>query len=272
MKKRFGSHQAVVCFAAIVACGGIANAQNAVYIGTDEFTTAPGTNVVFPFPPGSTTTVQLKGKPLKGYKTVDTTVQRTQIAHFSTVVGIHTANPDLATATISIMLTALSLTGNVTIGSASCVVDITLDPSNLANDTGTMTLTVTPGLVPVGGTFTSILNVYYEATFTGTGCPAPVFGSYTMVQGGGQGAEQGQWSSVAPAGAYLTVSAAATCIPDSPPSNGHCLNTAAQKANNHTGLAPGETDFYLTGPGIENGPTASHIVCAALTTPNTTCK
>jgi hypothetical protein len=263
MKKRFGTHQAVVCFVAIAAWSGIANAQNAVYIGTDEFTTGAGTNVTFPFPTGAVT-VQLKGKPLKGSKTVDTRVERTQIARFKRT------GTDLSSATISIMLTALSLTGNVTVGTTNCTVDITLDPNNLANDTGSMTLSVTPNSNPVSGTFSSMLNVFYEATFSPAACPVPmnpIFGSYTMVQ------QQGTWSSVPPSGAYLTVARPANCVPTNPPTIGHCLGTPAQNANNHTGLPAGTTDFYLTGPGIENGPTASHIVCAALKQPGgTTCR
>jgi len=204
-----GWYQALICFVAIAVWSGIANAQNAVYIGSDEFTTGTGTFVTFPFPTGLVT-VQLKGKPLKGTKTDDTRVERTQIARFKTT------GTDAGTATISILLTALSLTGNVTVGTTPSTADIALDPNNLANDTGSMTLTVTPNSNPVSGTFMSTLNVYYEATFLPAACSVtgPIFGSYTMVQQGGT------WSSVPPAGAYLTVAAAANCVPTNPPTAG----------------------------------------------------
>lgn len=136
------------------------------------------------------------------------------------------------------MLTALSLTGDVTVGTTACVVDITLDPSNLTNDTGTMTLTVTPNSNPVSGGFSATLNVYYKATFTPSTCPVPmnpIFGNFTMVQ------QDGTWSSVAPAGVYLTVSEPANCAPTNPPTTGHCLGTPAQNTNNHTGLPAGVT-------------------------------
>jgi len=210
-------------------------------------------------------TVELRGKPLKGYKTVDTQVARTEIATFvKTGAG---TDPAVLSATIPIQLTALSLTGKVTIGATRCTVDITLDPANLANDVGSMTLTET-STTPPSGFFSSTLNVYYEATFTPASCVPmnPIFGSYTMVQ------KKGTWSSVPPAGAYLTVSEPANCTPTNPPTPGACLGTPAQNANNHTGLPAGMTDFYLSGPGIENGPTAAHIVCGALASAGTTCK
>jgi len=258
MKRRFGQDLAVLGLFAIAA-GGIASAQNGVYIGTDYFTTGTGTEVQFPF---VKTKTKLKGKPLSGFRTVDTEVAREGIALFDTAGRPATTTQLMAT--IPIQITALSLTGNLKVGNVDCTVDITLDPANLANDVGSMTLfESSPPPNPAGGLFNSTLNVYYEATFTPANCPVPknpIFGSYTMVQQGGT------WSSVAPAGAYLTVKEPANCTPTVPPTAGACLGTPAQTANRHSGLAAGVTDFYLTGAGIENGPTAAHVVCGALKT------
>jgi hypothetical protein len=172
MKKRFGAGPAVVCFAVIAAWSGIARAQNAVYIGTDEFTTGIGTEVQFPFVTGKTT---LKGKKLDGFKApVDSSVERQTIGVFKRLTINPISNVAESSATVTIQMTALSLTGNLTVGTTACTVDITLDPANLANDRGTMTLYETdPPPTPVGGWFDSTLNVYYEAVFRLPHVPFP---------------------------------------------------------------------------------------------------
>lgn len=106
---------------------------------------------------------------------------------------------------------------------------VSLDPINLANDTGSMTI----GGNTTGGTFTSTLNVFFDVCTTpgvnGVGCGVGSelgTGSLTF------GPDTNDWSS--------------TPLPAEPLISGP---VGDQAANMHTGLAAGEVDFY---PGVSD--------------------
>ena len=107
---------------------------------------------------------------------------------------------------------------------------ITLDPANLANDTGTMSIA---GNTTTGGTFSSALNVFFQAHFapTGAGSAFDVFNQVNLTSSGTA------WGPTAPGGVIV---------------NGPDDGTAAdQQANKHSGLictastGACEVDFFL---------------------------
>jgi hypothetical protein len=83
---------------------------------------------------------------------------------------------------IQTQLTALSLVSTTPVNGGN--VTVTLDPSHLADDTGTMSFVVTTPTAPgtlIGGTITDSLNVFFQANVPGVG---PVFGHEDFMSSG----------------------------------------------------------------------------------------
>ena len=118
--------------------------------GTDYLYTQPGTFYISPARSGS---MPLVGNPVFPGGT-DTVVQRLGDADATTGAPIDT------------QLIGLSLVGTGT----SADLSVTLDPTHLADDTGTMSFLITTPIVPgteIGGTITDTLNVYYLVSIPG---------------------------------------------------------------------------------------------------------
>jgi hypothetical protein len=213
----------------------------AVALGSDYFVTQPGTHFNFG---GGIGDVNLLGLPIGPFNT-DTIIQRK-------------ADAILGGPAIPIQMVALSLksAAPVNVGGSFFDVFITLDPANLANDTGTMSIA---GNTTTGGTFSSAINVFFQAHFapTGAGSAFDVFNQVNLTSAGTA------WGPTAPAGAVIV--------------NGPDDGTAAdQQANKHTGLictAPTgvcEVDFFLptTGTSLTESTSTgneAHIVRVAVT-------
>ena len=187
-----------------------------VALGSGYFATQPGTHVNFG---GGVGDVNLIGLPIGPFNT-SAIIQRR-------------ADAVLGGPAIPIQMVALSLrsAAPVNVGGSFFDVFITLDPANLANDTGTMSIA---GNTTTGGTFSSAVNVFFQAHFapTGAGSAFDVFNQVNMVSLGTA------WGPNPPAGAVIV--------------NGPDDGTAAdQPANKHSGLlctaATGacEVDFFL---------------------------
>jgi hypothetical protein len=214
------------------------NASGCVEAGSDYFVTLPGTS----FNPG-TGSIPLTGVPLggTGLGNTDTIVQRTA----TVPIGVTPTAPNL-------LLKALQLesTAPVTFGAYTGSIFISLDPSNTASDTGTMTISGTTG----GGTFDSTLNVFFDICtapgVNGVGCGAGTSlttGSTTLSSSGSQ------WSS--------------TPVPGEVTIKGIDGTTDNPNVNDWIGLDPGETNFFpgvsLTGmesPITESSSAEIHIV------------
>jgi hypothetical protein len=254
MKRSFPTCRAAACAIATAAFSlyGIASAQTTVALGTDYLETAQGTQFVTPFGP-----IALQGVPIsQKYGMADTIVERQENADLTNPMPIP----------IQLMKLSLQSINPIQVNGVACNVSVGLDRANLDKDTGTMTIMANITDVFAGGTFDSMLNVYYEAKFTpatGTGsCPKPIKGVTNLAQNGGT------WQPK-PVPAQVIVKAPATCVPTVPPTVGHCLSTPAQTANTHTKLPPATTDFYIKGNGGHVAPSHSHNVCEApLTRPD----
>jgi hypothetical protein len=195
-----------------------------VALGSDYFATVPGTHFNFG---GTIGDVSLMGLPIGPFDT-DTIVQRQADA----IIG----GP-----AISIQIVALSLksTAPVFVGGNFFDVFVTLDPANLANDTGSLAVTGTQA----GGLFTSNLNVFFDAHFAqvGGGAVFDVFNNISLTNSGAP------WGPTPTPGALLV----------NGPDDG---TTSDQNANFHSGLKSGactptapstpcEVDFFLnSGP------------------------
>jgi hypothetical protein len=193
----------------VLGLGGVARASS-IALGSDYFQTQAGTFInVGGFP------VPLMGNPV-GPGVTDTIIQRQ-------------ADATLGGAPIPIQLTALSLesVAPVNIGGSFFDVFVTLDPANLSLDTGTMTMSGTPA----GGTFSSILDIFYRVRLVpvGGGPPTDSFGNALML-----GLDS--W--------------APTPLPGTLLISGVDEGAAAQDqaANHHTGLDSTEVDFFLLAP------------------------
>src|SRR5882672_6564340 len=206
----------VLGFSMAVSAADIDPTVPSVALGSDYFATQPGTHFNFG---GGIGDVNLLGLPI-GPLNTDTIIQRK-------------ADAVLGGAAIPIQMVALSLksAAPVNVGGSFFDVFITLDPANLANDTGTMSMA---GNTTTGGTFSSALNVFFQAHFapTGAGSAFDVFNQVNLTSSGTA------WGPTAPAGAVIV--------------NGPDDGTAAdQQANKHSGLictaATGacEVDFFL---------------------------
>ena len=184
-------------------------------LGSDYFATLAGTHFNFG---GGIGNVNLIGLPVGPFNT-DTIIQRK-------------ADATLGGSAIPIQMVALSLksTAPVNVGGSFFDVFMTLDPANLANDTGTMSIT---GDTTSGGSFSSALNIFFQAHFqpVSTGSAFDVFNQANVTSGGNS------WGPI-PGSAFVIV-------------NGPDDGTASdQQANKHSGLicsAPTgacEVDFF----------------------------
>jgi len=203
-----------------------AAAPNCVEAGTDYFQTQPGTSFNFG---GSIGVVNFQGLPI-GPGLTDTIVQRQADA----VIG---------GAPVPIQITALSMESTAPVaGFGGVPVYITLDPLNLANDSGMITI----GGSLSGGTFSSNLDVFFDVCITpgamGVGCVSATLAT-AMVSLSQSGAP---WLPTPSAGDVIVTG----LTPD-------------QAANLHTGLLPNEVDFFASGPVTHCGGTGcidKHIV------------
>ena len=188
-----------------------------VALGSEYFASQPGTHFNFG---GGIGDVNFLGLPIGPFNT-DTIIQRR-------IVDAVLGGP-----AIPIQMVGLSLrsAAPVNVGGSFFDVFVTLDPANLANDTGTMSIA---GNTTTGGTFTSALNVFFQAHFapTGAGSAFDIFNQVHITSSGTA------WGPTPPAGAVIV--------------NGPDDGTAAdQQANKHSGLictAPTgacEVDFFL---------------------------
>ena len=186
-------------------------------------------------------TVNLVGNPI-GPGNTDTIIQRQQDA----IIG---------GAPIPIQMTALSLesTAPVNIGGSFFDVFVTLDSSKLSMDTGTLSVTGTLA----GGTFTSTFDLFYDARFVPvtTGLQPDVFGSVVLNNAGTA------WFPTPSAGQVLV--SGLDCDPGLLP----CTTTqlaADQAANNHSGLAADEVDFFTPGGATTPLPAALPLFATGL--------
>ncbi len=151
---------ATVTAACVIATSSLAYAQSRAPIptvaqGSDYFQTQAGTQFTFPGPTG---TVDFMGVPF-GPGLTDTIVQRQ-------------ADAVINGPAIPIQITGLQLesTAPVTLGLYSGPIFVSLDPTKLALDTGTMSIAGSTA----GGTFTSTLDVYFDVCTAvgvdGVGC------------------------------------------------------------------------------------------------------
>jgi hypothetical protein len=150
-----------VMTAAIVSgamlAAGVARADNFVVAGSDYFQTQPGTQFAFGPPIGL---VSFISDPI-GPGATDTIIERL-------------GNEDLNNPTavpLEVMALSLESAAPVNVGGMLFNVFVTLDPANLANDTGTITIDGSPS----GGTFSSLFNVYFQASFVQQGNPSNTF-------------------------------------------------------------------------------------------------
>ncbi len=213
---------AIVAFAGAAAAN--ANSAEVVVLGTDYFQTTSGTYFTF-----DGYNVPLIGDPIgPGY--TDTIVQRTQ----DIMIG---GSPG------SIQLTALSLESAGPIPGLGAPIYVTLDPNNLANDTGTLTISGNA----TGGTFSSTLDVYFDI------CTAPGSGGVGCAAGATPIGD-GNVVLTSPDTAWSPTSPSSAVIVTGP--------LGDQDANEHTGLGAGQVDFFpdLT---THSGPGAVHIVMTA---------
>ena len=156
--------QAIValCFGAILAlsfCPTARAIEIEILSGPEYFATQPGTEFSF----GSYGTINLMGVPF-GPGNTDTIVERLSQAPVSPGGTIQ----------IPIEIVALSMESTQPLNIAGSLfnVFVTLNPAQLNNDTGQMTITANSA--GTGGTFTSSLDVYFDACLQpgaqGVGC------------------------------------------------------------------------------------------------------
>jgi len=253
---------ASICWLMAAGALGIASAQDpdakarikTLAAGSDYLQTGAGTHATLPVN-GKTVKVKLTGVPIQGstggtYGNSDTIIERSQDAVFAAPPG--DADPDVVVATVPIILTALSMTGTLAgPNGGQCTVTLTLAPTPAS--TGTMTLSKA-SLAAIQGTYTSSVNVYFNATFTpiapNVTCYPPILNAppCPFVQKGGK------WSTV--------------------PLPGEFLLTAAYpnvQANQHTALPPGYADFFITQPQTDTAAIAVHATCEAFQAVGTPC-
>jgi hypothetical protein len=206
---RTGLVQAAVVSATLLAAGA-AYAQNFVVAGSDYFQTQDGTQFAFDSPIGL---VSFVSNPI-GPGGTDTIIQR-----------LDNSNLD-SPAPVSIQVMALSMksASPVNIGGLPFDVFVTLDPGNLANDTGTITVEGTPA----GGTFSSDFNVFFQATFVQEGNPS----NQAVIDGHTELSQVGDpWQPTPLADQVLVTGPVGDLA-----------------ANLHTGLASSQFDFFSTDP------------------------
>lgn len=235
MKSRCAMMYAPLLFLAVLALCGSARANDVnVALGSEYLTSGLST---FNFG-GSIGTVVFKGLPV-GPGNTDTIIQRQ--ADAIVVGGV--------AAPIPIQITALSLesTAAVNVGGSFFNVILTLDPANLANDTGLMAISENPS--GTSGTFDSSFNLFLEAQFVpvSTGTAFNVFDNLTLTATGVP------WSNTPPPGAVIV--------------NGIDEGSGDQAANLHSGLSagspaagPGEEDFFTGASATSPTPEPSSLL------------
>jgi len=211
-----------------------------VALGSDYFATLPGTHYNFG---GGIGNVNFMGLPIGPFNT-DAIIQRR-------------ADAPLGGPAIPIQIVALSLksTAPVNVGGSFFDVFITLDPANLANDTGTMSMA---GNTVTGGSFSSALNIFFQAHFqpVGGGSAFDVFNQVNVTSSGNP------WGPAAGNGFGIV--------------NGPDDGTVAdQQANKHSGLicttptGACEVDFFLNNNVTRSTSTGNFVLVetAAVTVP-----
>jgi len=212
----------MVLGASASAQSGCANGAPCVALGSDYLQTQPGT--FFNFGPGIGV-VNFMGLPV-GPGATDTIVQRQSDAVINS-------------GSIPIQIVALSMesTAPVNVGGSFFDVFVTLDPANLGNDKGMMSIMGSLG----GGTFTSFFDVFFDAHFApvSTGQPFDVISSITLSNGGSA------WSPTPPPNAVIVTGP-----------------FGDQNANTHTGLPSNFVDFWpcSVAPCTEDSSGAAHHV------------
>jgi hypothetical protein len=154
---------------------------------------------------------------------------------------------------IPIQIVALSLESTQPIPlptGATSYVYVTLNPADLAEDTGQMT--ITENSTGTGGTFTSFFDVFFDVCLqpgaNGVGCASgtsPIYTNTTALTLSNSGAN---WSNTPSPGSVLVVGP-----------------FGDQSANTHTGLPSNYEDFYLQGTLTESESGGTHVVDPATT-------
>jgi hypothetical protein len=217
-------------FCLALAIPGAAKADTVV-LGSDYLQTLPGTYFNFG---GAIGVVDFTGYAF-GPGNTDTIMQRTSDITINGGPG-------------TLQLTALSLASTAPVPQLGGTVYISLDPNNLANDTGQITI----GGTKAGGTFSSFFDVFFDV------CTAP--GSNGVGCGGGALIASGNLQ-LSNAGANWTSTPSGVIV--SGP-------VGDQSANLHTGLGANEADFWPA-PIIESHPGGfgAHVVSPAVPEPST---
>ena len=200
---------------AFAVCIAVLLAPNAVgkniALGTDYFSTAFGTK--FDFGPPIGIVYFEGGPPCAG--SADTMVERQADAIVS---------PGGTASPIPLQVRCLSLRtiSPVQLGGTPYNVSVKLDPAHLADDTGTMTISENTDVI--SGSFTSSLNVFFEADFVPVsgGMNFSVFGHTTFTNPGSP------WARAFVRGAFLVTGP-----------------VGDQAANRHTNLGPNRQDFFI---------------------------
>src|SRR5258708_18024089 len=230
----------VLGFSMAVSAADIDPTIPSVALGSDYFATQPGTHFNFG---GGIGDVNLMGLPIGPFNT-DAIIQRR-------------ADAPLGGTAIPIQIVALSLksTAPVNVGGSFFDVFITLDPANLANDTGTMSIA---GNTTSGGSFSSALNIFFQAHFqpVGGGSAFDVFNQVNVT------------SSASPCD---PAAASGFGIVNSPDDG----TVADQQANKHSGLicttptGACEVDFFLISNVTRSSSTGNFalVETAAVTVP-----
>jgi hypothetical protein len=231
-----------------------------VVLGSDYLSTQPGTfiylgpsigNVDFEGNPNYTS-YPIPSYPSTNPPTItDTNLRGTDtILQRTADITIGDTNPGT-----NLLVKAISLESTAPVfvpGFGSTTVYASLDPNNLANDTGTLAIF---GSAAAGGTFNSTFTVFIDictgAGVNGVGCGTGALLTTAEITLGQTGAS---WQPT-PAGAF------------------HITGPVGdQWADIHTGLAAGQSDFFFS-PGAPvkecNGPNGCHYVTSNIPEPST---
>jgi hypothetical protein len=203
-----------------------------VALGWDYLQTVPVTSFDFTvLSGGAVGVVNFMGNPV-GPGNTDTIIQRLADATInagSAPTGLTAAQIALLPNAIPIQITELSLESTAPVDIAGSFFDVfvTLDPTNLANDKGTMSIYGSTA----GGTFDSQFDVFFEVQFENTSNPAAnlnIFDSAVLTPIG-----TATWAPTQPS----------SCIPTTEGDPADILHHSVCSA---TGPVPSQ-DFYLTG-------------------------
>jgi hypothetical protein len=205
-----------------------------VALGWDYLQTVPVTSFDFTaLSGGAVGVVDFMGIPV-GPGNTDTIIQRLADATInagSAPTGLTATQIALLPNAIPLQITELSMESTAPVDIAGNFFDVfvTLDPANLANDTGMMS--IYGGTT--GGTFESYLNVYFEAQFHDPSNPALDFDVTPTLPFVLTPIGTATWASTPPS----------SCIPTTEGDPADILHHSVCSA---TGLVPPQ-DFYLTG-------------------------